>query len=376
MGQRLGMKRVCAGLLLLRLLAGPAAASEQVTIGLIAPDGGDAGVAGARLAIEDNNTTGRFTGQSFSLDEVRLSVGGDAAEAVKQLQQRGHSPVVSLLPVEQLLAAAGTGALLFNAAAPDERLRGPDCRPNLLHTLPDRAMLADALGQYLLKKRWNRWLLIKGQTPEDEAFAAAVRRAAKRFGARIVDEKTWTFDRDSKPENEVSTFTQGSDYDVVVAADEDGAFGDLLSYRLWLPRPVVGTQGMAPTAWDSAAEAWGATQLQNRFQKLAHRPMTAVDYAAWLAVRAVAEAAQRVHSADPQALRKALLDPDFAIAGFKGRQLSFRAWDGQMRQPIFLAAANGVITMAPIEGFMHPSTDLDTLGTDQPESKCKTEPHP
>ncbi|HIJ62616.1 MAG TPA: ABC transporter substrate-binding protein [Rhodospirillaceae bacterium] len=356
------------------LLAGlPAAAGETIAIGILAPDDAPAAAAimGARLAIEDNNTTGRFTGHSFSLDEERLPAAADPAEAAARLAKRGSGMVVSLLDAGRLLKAAASGAILFNAAADDESLRNQDCRANILHVAADRAMLADAMAQYLVKKRWSKWLLTFGSTPGDGAFAEALRRAAKRFGARIVDERPWTFAADSKPENEVAAFTQGVDYDVVVVADEAGAFGDLLSYRLWLPRPVAGTQGLVPKGWDAQAEDWGAVQLQNRFLKLAKRPMTATDYAAWLAVRAVGEAAGRAGKGDPAALRAALLSPDFKLAGFKGRQLSFRDWDHQLRQPILLAAANGVIAAAPVEGFLHPTTDLDTLGTDSPETKCR-----
>lgn len=371
------MSKTVALICLLMSIILPANAAETITVGVLAPAASadtaiaDEGLAGARLAVDDNNTTGRFTGQVFALQEERLAPGADPAEAARRLAANGSRIIVSLLDGADLLKAADTGLLLFNAAAADEALRNENCRANILHTLPDRAMIADGLAQYLLKKRWTKWLLVIGKGDGDAAFAEAIRRAARRFGGRIVAERSWTFDADSKPESEVPTFTQGPDYDVVVVADEDNAFGDLLSYRLWLPRPVVGTQGLVAKGWDGAAEDWGAVQLQNRFRRLAKRPMDSVDYAAWLAVRAVGEAATGTHSADPAVLRRALLDPAFSVAGFKGRQLSFRDWDGQLRQPILLAAANGLIATAPVEGFLHPVTEMDTLGTDRPETKCK-----
>jgi len=369
-------KRLAVLACLIFAVAAPAMAADSVTIGLISKPPFADGALGARLAIQDNNTTGRFIGQSFSLEESPLDDEADAAKAAQDLTAKGRKLIVSLLPAGDVSKAAQTDALLLNAAAPDESLRNGACRPNLLHLIPDRAMQADALAQYLIKKRWSNWLLITGPDAGDTAFADALRRSAKRFGARIVATRPWTFERDSKPETEVSTFTQGGDYDVAVVADEAGNFGDLLSYRLWLPRPVVGTQGLVAKGWDAAAEDWGAIQLQNRFRKLANRPMTSVDYAAWLAVRVVGEAAQRAKSTDPIAIRKAILAADFSVAGFKGRQLSFRPWDGQLRQPMLLAAANGLIATAPVDGFMHPVTEMDTLGTDRPETKCATGPRP
>ena len=51
--------------------------------------------------------------------------------------------------------------------------------------------------------------------------------------------------------------------------------------------------------------------------------------------------------------------------------MSFRSWDGQMRQPMFLATSNAMIERTPIRGFLHQTNDLDTLGLDKPETECR-----
>ncbi|HYN39721.1 MAG TPA: branched-chain amino acid ABC transporter substrate-binding protein, partial [Rhodospirillales bacterium] len=256
-----------------------------------------------------------------------------------------------------------------------------DCRRFLLHTIPSRGMLADALAQYLVKKTWTRWLLVAGATPEDALYAEAVRHAAKRFGGNVVAERSWaaTFDARRTAQEEVPVLTQGERYDVLVVADEAGAFGDYLLYRTWDPRPVAGTQGLVAAGWLPTQEQWGALQLHSRFEKRADRLMTARDYAAWAAVRSVGEAAIRIRSADPAAIDAYIRSPEFELAAFKGRKLSYRAWDGQMRQPIPLGWARALVSMSPQEGFLHPATELDTLGTDAPETGCKvaaTSPEP
>ncbi len=82
-------------------------------------------------------------------------------------------------------------------------------------------------------------------------------------------------------------FTQGApSYDVVVVADEKEVFGPYLPYRTWDPRPVAGTAGLKAMSWHPAHEQWGATQMQNRFQRFAKRFMLPLDYQAWVAVRA------------------------------------------------------------------------------------------
>jgi ABC transporter substrate binding protein (PQQ-dependent alcohol dehydrogenase system) len=340
----------------------------------------DAGMQGARLGIVDNNTTGRFTRQNFTLQETLLPADADAVAAFKQLLAQGHRHILADLPAETLAALAklpeAGRVLIYNVASPDDRLRGADCSANLLHLPPSRAMRADALMQYLSKKRWQKVFLVVGPEEADKRYAEAVQRAAPHFGVKIAAEKPWqhSFDARRTPESEIPVFTQGVDYDVLVVADEAGVFGDLLAYRTWQPRPVAGTAGLVPSGWHFTHEQWGALQLQNRFREQARRAMGETDYAAWLAVRAVGEAASRIRSTDFDTLKAFLRGGEFALAGFKGVPLSFRAWDGQLRQPVLLAAERSLVAVAPIEGFLHQKNELDTLGYDQSETQCHLPP--
>jgi ABC transporter substrate binding protein (PQQ-dependent alcohol dehydrogenase system) len=344
---------------------------------------GDEGIQGARLGIADNNTTGRFTNQSFELVESVASDDGDVTAAFHDLAAKGIRLVVTDLAAPQLLSVAGTpeaqGAIFFDTGAADDRLRAEDCRSNILHLLPSRAMLADALVQYLVAKRWQDLLLVVGHGDGDGEFAADIRHAAQKFQAHIVQEKPWTFVPGARRTDtghfaiqaEVARFTQGIRYDVVVVADEEDEFGDDLSYRTFDPRPVAGTQGLVPSAWARPHEQWGATQLQDRFLHQAKRWMTDRDYAAWMAVRAIGEAATRSKSVDPAVIVSFMRGDRFELAAYKGARLSFRSWDGQLRQPILLADARSLVSVSPQPGFLHQFSELDTLGIDQPETKCR-----
>jgi len=337
------------------------------------------GLLGSELAISDNSTTGQFTGQAFVLSKFIVPVDGDI-EAVFNNDIAGKFQlVVSLLPAESLNkladSAAGQSMLWFDAANSDDSLRAEQCRVNVLHLLPSRAMRADALAQYMMKKRWTKWFLVVGTTPEDKLFADAIKRAAKRFGSTLVAEKVWehTYDARRTAQSDVAVFSRVDDYDVLVVSDEQGAFGEYLDYRTESPRPVIGTQGLIATAWHRTHEQWGAVQIQNRFKEQAGRWMEEQDYAAYLAVRAIGEAATRTKSNDLTAIKNYMLSPAFALQGYKGNPLSFRPWDGQMRQPVLLAAPRSLVAVAPIEGFLHPKTELDTLGVDEPETACHYE---
>jgi ABC transporter substrate binding protein (PQQ-dependent alcohol dehydrogenase system) len=345
----------------------------------------DEGIAGARLGIADNDTTGHFTGQSFELVENIAPEDGDVAAAFRDLAAKGVRLVVTDLAAAELLSVAGlpeaAPATIFDAGSPDDRLRGEDCRANVLHLLPSRAMLADALVQYLVAKRWPNLLLVVGHGEGDQEFAGDIRHAAQKFQAHIAQEKPWTFVPGARRTDtghfaiqaEVARFTQGISYDVLVVADEEDEFGDDLSYRTFDPRPVAGTQSLVPSAWARPHEQWGATQLQARFLHQAKRWMTDHDYAAWMAVRAIGEAATRSKSTDPAAISAFLRSDHFELAAYKGARLSFRSWDGQLRQPILLADARSLVSVSPQPGFLHQFSELDTLGIDKPETKCRME---
>jgi ABC transporter substrate binding protein (PQQ-dependent alcohol dehydrogenase system) len=342
----------------------------------------DEGLDGARVGIADDNTTGRFTHQTFQLTETVVPKGGDMVAAAKAMAARGVRLIIADLDHDDLIAAAdalkGQGALLLNSRAPDDDLRGKSCRVDVLHTLPSRAMLTDALAQYLMWKRWSRWFLVVGPTPGDTLYADAVRRSAARFGADIVSEKLWTFQPGNGRsdtghvvlQTEIPTFTRAGDYDVLVVADETDQFGAYLEGRTERPRPVAGTHGLISTAWSAVAEQWGATQLQTRFQRASGRWMTAVDYATWAAARSIGEAALRTKSAAPSAIANYMRGPDFLLAGFKGQGLTFRPWNGQMRQPILIVGSRLLVSISPQQEYLHQGDALDSLGVDQEENTC------
>jgi ABC transporter substrate binding protein (PQQ-dependent alcohol dehydrogenase system) len=354
------------------------------TLSLVEQPAENNGVAGARLAVEDNNTTGKFLNQHFKLEEVRLKDDDDPAKAATGLADRNIGFIIADLPADSLLKAAdalrGRGTVLFNAGATDDRLREEDCRSNLIHVAPTRSMLADGLAQYLIWKQWKRWLMVVGSHEQDKLYAEALRRAALRFGAKIIQERVFEDSGGARRtdsgltliQRQIPVFTQQAPaYDVLVAADESEVFAAYLPYRTWDPRPVAGSAGLVPKSWDAAQDQWGAVQMQNRFLKLNSRHMTALDMQAWTAARIIGEAASRTNSGDPKSLLDFIKGPDFSIAAFKGQRLTLRDWNLQLRQPILLADGRMVVSVSPQEGFLHQVSELDTLGVDRPETKCK-----
>jgi ABC transporter substrate binding protein (PQQ-dependent alcohol dehydrogenase system) len=359
-------------------------AHSRDTISILDIPPADNFVAGARMAMDDNNTTGRFLDQSYSVVDAKLAPGEDPIAALKGMLDDGVRFFIVDLPPAEVLAVADaarpSGALVFNADAPDDRLREEDCRANVIHVAPTRSMLTDGLAQYLIWKQWRRWLLVVGSHPEDKLLAEAYRRSAKKFGAKIVEERVYEdtgggrrSDSGSvQVQRQMPVFTQNApDHDVLVAADENEVFAGYLPYRTWDPRPVVGSAGLRPVSWDPSHEFWGAAQLQSRFERLFKRGMNARDNQAWVAMRLIGDAVTRAKSADPTAIHADLVSPDFEVAAFKGQKLTLRPWNQQLRQPILLTDGRATVSVSPQEGFLHQTSELDTLGFDRPETKCK-----
>jgi ABC transporter substrate binding protein (PQQ-dependent alcohol dehydrogenase system) len=357
--------------------------NEPPPLSLVDKDIKDKGIQGARIALEEDNRTGRLIGQEYKLLEAIVPEGGDLIAKAKELLSAGNGLIVADLQAADLTAVSelpeAKSAVILDVRTSDDALRQERCRANVFHIAPNWAMRADALAQYLVWKRWRRWFLIVGKTPADEGYAAAIRRAAGRFGGKIVGEAVYAFDAGSRRtdtghqqiQTQMPMLTQGvADHDVVIVADEADVFGDYLMFRTAEPRPVAGTHGLVAVAWHRSFEEYAGTQMQNRFEKKTGRVMTERDYTAWLAVRVFGEAVVRTGTNDPQKVRDYLLSEHFEVAGFKGEGMNFRAWDQQLRQPILIAGPRALVSISPQEGFLHPRYLTDTLGFDLPETKC------
>ncbi|MGH1578643.1 ABC transporter substrate-binding protein [Planktotalea sp.] len=335
------------------------------------------GLAGAETGLEDNLTTGKFLKQTYTLKSKTIFAEDNPIAAAQDMLAQSpylilDAPRDVLLQIADLPAAQN--ALIFNTTASDVALRDTECRANVLHSLPSYAMRTDALAQLLVKKRWSDLVMIEGTYPKDIAYAAALRRSLGKYGLKLSDSKTWDADADMRrsASHEIPLFTQGfGDYDALLLADEVHDFGRYVLYNTWAARPVVGSEGLSALTWAPVIEQWGAAQLQNRFREQHARAMRSEDYAAWAAMRTLGEAVTRTNKTEVAALRSYILSDAFELAGFKGRPLTYRSWNGQLRQPIALAHPRALVAQAPLEGFLHQTNEMDSLGLDQPESKCE-----
>jgi ABC transporter substrate binding protein (PQQ-dependent alcohol dehydrogenase system) len=380
--------------LVLGLLSGSALAQATVTIGYlgltddaryhpdivytrieIAPGGNP--IDGAMMGVEELKIVSASVDQVVSLDHQEAADAAGLISKVEEMVAGGENFIMLDLPAELVdqVAAATTDlpVTLVNTTAPEDYLR-TRCHPNLLHTAASDRMTSDTMVQLLRTRNWTRVLMLVGPHDRDMAMAAAFRASAERLRLDIVDERRFTLSTDpaNREANNSQLITGGADYDIIYIADSEGEYGRYLPYDTQLPRPIVGSTGLVASEWQWAWDRDGSTQVTVRFEELTDgRRMTGQDWATWIAAKSIVTAYAKARSEEYEEIAAYLRSSRLRIDGAKGVQLNFREWDGQMRMPIVLATHNAVIAEAPLKGFLHQNTTLDTLGTDQPEHQCQ-----
>ena len=234
-------------------------------------------------------------------------------------------------------------------------------------------MLSDALAQYLVFKNWKKILLLKGPYEEDTIIADSFINSSNKYGLDIIETRDFILSNDprKREENNLALLTIGKKYDVIYLADSDGEFGRYLPYSTKNPNLVIGSTGLTAETWHWSFERHGAPQLNSRFADIDDsRRMSNFDWAAWAAVNTIFKSSMKSKSVDSKKIIDFFKSDKFGLDGFKGPRLSFRLWDNQMRQPILLSTHNALIYKTPIEGFLHEKNDLDTLGSDELETRC------
>ena len=343
---------------------------KRVELGYLGQPGGPLRQ-GVDVAIAESQFELDAAKLQVKVEAVEVSSADDAKAQAARLEKAGAAAFITDLPTAWTSAAAAATKLpLMNAGNPDNALREQSCRANLFHVMPSERMFADALAQTLTARKWQRVLLLTGPLPEDQARSAVVQAALKRYGEKIVASKPFKLSADPR-ERDLGNpllLTGNAEYDAIWVVDTDGEFARTLPYRTALPRPVVGNGGLFAEAWAPRFERFGAPQLAKRFQKAALRPMTGFDWSAWMATKAILKAAL---AGPPAKFIPTFTGAEFTLDGFKGSRLSFRPWDRQLRQPMLMTDGQGVISLAPVEGILHPKNVLDTLGADAPEKLCK-----
>jgi ABC-type branched-subunit amino acid transport system substrate-binding protein len=371
LGRRTFLRTALAGAAVLG--ARPGHAEEVVTLGVVLPSPSPVAKAiteGAGLGLDDANALATQFGKRLRLVSETAPDGAAAAAAGRALAGAG---AIALLggagdsaPALRD-ATAATGTVVFNVAMIDEALRQEGCARHVFHLAPSVTMLMDTLGSVLAGRRLGRWAVAGDGRARAQELEAAARRTAARHGATVVT---------------------GEASDVTLLALEGPALREALGAARTAGRAVAGVGGDVPMSlgpheaigywavgWHHELQRFSARELNSKFRRRFAGPLSEASWASWAAVKLVGEAVVRASAASPAAL-VAFLQSAQPFDGHKGTALVFRAWDHQLRQPLYVVGPRKREDVSERRGPFElvgetAEATLDGLGTSAAESRCR-----
>ncbi len=334
-------------------------------------------IAGAELGLKDIKPFQRMSKVKFNLVKKRIKNNEDSAEVIyKHILENNIKFILLDFPASELLKITNKIIELnitsINVSSKNNELRSSKCNKNLFHTIPSERMLSDSLAQYLSEKKWRKILVLTGPLEIDKLKSNSFIESAKQFGLKIIDNRNFVLGNDprAREQNDLDFLTGSAKYDAVYIADTLKEFSYRVPFATHNPAIVIGSSGLIPRAWHWSYLRHGAPQVHGRFERMHKRRMTEEDWAAWVAMRAIAEAIVRFKDNENFSFNDAFINKEFKLDGSKGPVLNFRSWNRQLRQPIMLSTENWVTSIAPLSSFVHRENNLDTIGMDNKTSKC------
>lgn len=342
-------------------IAGTALPAARINLHAV----GEAARMGLTLGVEDAGLNGALLGWSPELVVANAPGPEAAARAARRLiATEGVTVLVGGYSAEEAEALAEVaeeaGALFLNAGASADRLR-QDCRPMTFHVEPSAAMYLDALLGWFVRAGFRRWHFVHDDSPEsvarhDRARAALDDRhwGAEASGVGVVLQDD---DRSIPPVLEAIAAAQP---DVVVLLTDWRTQLDVLSRyeAAGLTAPVTGFpepaaqlrafylasheaapragSGRRAAAWEATLDAYGARELNARFNGRWGRPMDPAAWSAYMAVKIAFEAAMMTGSTRGADLAAHLAGEGAVFDVSKGIGVTFRPWDHQLRQSLYL----------------------------------------
>ena len=334
-------------------------------------------LAGAKLGLKDIKPFQRMAKVKFKLMDMRIKNIDTAADEILNHIHKNNIKIVLLdFPASELInivsKISDLNIAVINISSKNNELRSFNCNKNLFHTIPSERMLTDSLAQYLSDKKWRKVLILTGPLEIDKSKSVSFIESAKQFGLKIVDNRSFLLGNDprARDQNDLDFLTGSAKYDAVYISDTHGEFSYKVPFATHIPSAVLGSSGLTPRAWHWSYLRHGAPQVHGRFERMNKRRMTEEDWAAWVGMRAIAEALVRFKNNENFSFQDAFVSEEFKLDGSKGPVLNFRKWNRQLRQPIMLSTDNWVTSIAPLESFVHRVNNLDTIGIDSKTSKC------
>lgn len=295
----------------------------------------------------------------------------------------------------------------LNIGSPSDRLRQEACGRYTFHLEASAAMYLDALVAWFVQAGFRTWFVVYEESAEGQSLYQRTRKSLleRHFGAREIGRATVSPNRpDFRSVLEGIRRVQPQVVLLLLGAEAQLAFlGQYEAARLGaavtgFPYPETQTRAFfaasrsrAPRAgagyravlWEAKLDAYGARELNARFRERFRRPMDPPAWAGYQSVKLLFEAASFGGSLEGPSLVSYLENPATVFDVHKGIGVSFRPWDHQLRQSLYLVRINPqarddwdlASLVGELPAIYRPGTDpierLDQLGDLRRDSRCR-----
>ncbi|MCC6736145.1 MAG: ABC transporter substrate-binding protein [Bauldia sp.] len=408
-------------------LAQPAAAqaiiAEPMRIGVILPavdpaaPAWDQAVArgaaqGALIAEDEFVFNAEMLGMQMSLVRAEAATPEDAVAAAQRLvAEDGVYAIIGGYDDAEAAAlsawAAEANVPFINVGGSSDSLRNDACGATTFHVEPSAAMYIDAIAGWYVRAGFRSWFVLSDGSVESRAQQAHLTQTLtqRHFGIRQVADQTMPAGG-PVPDNLVAEIARtGADFvlllmdaddqlAVMTALDEAGLDIQVTGFpypdtqtrayfvAMQAAAPTIGTNNRV-TAWEATLDAYGAREMNARYRQQFREPMDASAWATYQSVKILYEAAFFGGSLDPDAVVAFMAAPTTVFDVYKGIGTSFRAWDRQLRQTLYLDKIaddptpdtfDMAILVGELPAIYMAGTDpverLDQLGTLAAQSTC------
>lgn len=372
---------------------------------------GESARLGALTAAEEIEALGRRL-------EVLLASAPDEAAALRAAERLlAMGRVFALIggaSKEQVLAlsrlAEARQVPFFNIGSVSDALREA-CGRYTFHIEASAAMYLDALADAFAPLLPRRWFLVYEDSEEGKARYQRARKALlerhgmEEAGRASVAAETLEFGLEyraileARPDvvllllNPLAQLNFLGQHDTANSSFQVSGFPDPVTQTrafwaaLHQAAPQLGS-GYRVALWEATLDTGGARELNGRFASRWGQPMDPAAWAAYAAVKILFESVLATGGTEASRLVAHLEDPKTVFELHKGVPLSFRPWDHQLRQPLYIVQLNPGVEPGPrltqqmalvrlTNQLPHtpPGTDpvawLDQLGDLRPNFRCR-----
>jgi ABC-type branched-subunit amino acid transport system substrate-binding protein len=362
-------------------------------------------IMGAQLGAEEADVTAGMFGTKVELIVEDATTPENMLTLARKLSSGEN--VSAIIAAVDDLSTAGLSAfaqqqrvLCLNTVARGGDLRGEKCHRSTFHVEPDLAMYTHAMGQWLIQNNRKRWYYIVAEGAIGQEVLERGSRFLQHQGGTDLGRAVVSAGQ-SDYKDVLAHLARGDAEAIVVALRGDELRHFLDQYKasglnvllagvpldmlaLWQTSPEA-LQGVWVTSWYHGLERFSARELNRRFYRRFERPAEGFAWTNWAAVKLVTEGVLRSASTDASALVD-YLESAPPFDGHKGRSLTFREWNHQLRQPLYVLKARedkpeNAWDLLQLIGEMPPPAGpgksvaevLDTLGEPKAESLCRLE---